>query len=149
MRGKNKSLLEDIVILFICGVLVYFTYSYFFPTSEDTIDEEITEVVQQNNPIVAENKAEITSLYQSILGREPEASGLSYWLKAVDTGQMTIQQVKNYIYDSVEYKTKNFNEQAYLKANPDVAQAIANGSYKGTGYDHYIEWGLSEGRKTS
>ena len=59
MRGKNKSLLEDIVILFICGVLVYFTYSYFFPTSEDTI-EEITEVVQQNNPIVAENKAETT-----------------------------------------------------------------------------------------
>ncbi len=61
MRGKNKSLLEDIVILFIGGVLVYFTYSYFFPASEET-NEEITEVVQQNNPLVVENKPENTPI---------------------------------------------------------------------------------------
>lgn len=57
MRGKNKSLLEDIIILFIVGILVYFTYSYFFPSSEETV-EETTEIVQQNNPSVVENKTE-------------------------------------------------------------------------------------------
>ncbi len=61
MRGKNKSLLEDIVILFIAGVLVYFTYSYFFPASEET-NEEITEVIQQNNTLVTENKPENTPI---------------------------------------------------------------------------------------
>ena len=55
MRGKNKSLLEDIVILFIVGVLVYFTYNYFFPSNEETI-EETTEIVQQSNPTIIENK---------------------------------------------------------------------------------------------
>lgn len=59
MRGKNKSLLEDIVILSIVGVLVYFTYNYFFPSKEETV-EETTEIVQQNNPLIVENKTENT-----------------------------------------------------------------------------------------
>ncbi len=62
MRGKNKSLLEDIIILTILGVLVYFTYTYFFPASEETV-EKTTEIVQENkidnNSIEPEKKEEI------------------------------------------------------------------------------------------
>lgn len=43
MRGKNKSLLEDILILFTGGVLIYFTYSFFFSSNEK---EEIIETPQ-------------------------------------------------------------------------------------------------------
>jgi hypothetical protein len=66
LRGKNKSLLEDIIILFIVGVLVFFAYNYFFPSSEETI-QETTEIIQPNNnssitenkPIEVEKKEEI------------------------------------------------------------------------------------------
>jgi hypothetical protein len=38
-----------------------------------------------------------------------------------------------------------FDEQAYLAANPDVAAAVAKGTYK-TGYDHYKDTGVWENR---
>lgn len=50
MRGKNKSLLEDILILFTGGILIYFTYSFFFSSNEK---EEIIE-----NPQTIEKKEE-------------------------------------------------------------------------------------------
>ena len=68
MRGKNKSLLEDISILFIGGILIYFTYSFFFSSNEK---EEIIEPQQSiekkeettpAQPIINEiKKEEITS----------------------------------------------------------------------------------------
>ena len=68
MRGKNKSLLEDISILFIGGILIYFTYSFFFSSNEK---EEIIEPQQSiekkeetitPQPIINEiKKEEITS----------------------------------------------------------------------------------------
>lgn len=62
MRGKNKSLLEDIIILFIVGVLVFFAYNYFFPSSEETV-EETTEIIQpNNNSSITENKPENTPI---------------------------------------------------------------------------------------
>jgi hypothetical protein len=62
LRGKNKSLLEDIIILFIVGVLVFFAYNYFFPSSEETV-EETTEIIQpNNNSSITENKSENTPI---------------------------------------------------------------------------------------
>ncbi len=44
-------------------------------------------------------------------------------------------------------KTKAFNEAAYLAANPDVANAIKNGTTSvKSGYAHYIKWGKDAGR---
>ena len=40
-----------------------------------------------------------------------------------------------------------FSEQAYLDANPDVAAAVAQGSLT-SGWDHYLRFGLREGRQT-
>lgn len=94
----------------------------------------------------AANKAEIESLYASILGRNADAAGLAHWLKIVDTGQMSLAEVKNAFYNSTEYATKSFDSAAYLQKNPDVAAAIANGTWKGTAYDHFKQYGLSEGR---
>ena len=41
----------------------------------------------------------------------------------------------------------SFDEAAYLAANPDVAAAVKNGTIK-SGYQHYIDWGESEGRES-
>ena len=40
----------------------------------------------------------------------------------------------------------SFDEEFYLAENPDVAAAIADGSFDGTAEDHYIEFGDREGR---
>ena len=41
-----------------------------------------------------------------------------------------------------------FDEQAYLAANPDVANAIADGSFQGSARDHFEQFGKAEGRDT-
>ena len=41
-----------------------------------------------------------------------------------------------------------FDEASYLAANPDVAAAVAAGSF-GSGFDHFIRYGVGEGRTTS
>lgn len=50
---------------------------------------------------------------------------------------------------ALDYLNRPFNEQQYLTANPDVAQAIANRQYTGTGREHYLQYGQSEGRAPS
>ena len=42
--------------------------------------------------------------------------------------------------------TSDFDEEAYLRANPDVATAIANGRVE-TAFDHFIGFGYFEGRR--
>ena len=51
----------------------------------------------------AENRNAVVGLYQNILGREPEDSGLAYWLRELDTGHMTLAAVRQAIYDSEEF----------------------------------------------
>jgi hypothetical protein len=40
----------------------------------------------------------------------------------------------------------NFHEQAYLLANPDVAEAVKRGNLR-SGKDHFTLWGRKEGRR--
>ena len=43
MKAKNKSFIEDVVILFILGIIIYFIYSFFFSTEEKVEKVEIVE----------------------------------------------------------------------------------------------------------
>lgn len=52
MRGKNKSLLEDVIILFVGVILIYFIYSFFFSSNDEESKETIT---------ITENKIENNS----------------------------------------------------------------------------------------
>jgi hypothetical protein len=45
-----------------------------------------------------------------------------------------------------QLKYGDFDEQAYLKANPGVAQEIAEGKLS-SGLQHYLKYGINEGRK--
>ncbi len=47
--------------------------------------------------------------------------------------------------ESVATSTGAWDEQAYLAANPDIAEAIATGRIK-SGYQHYLTYGRKEGR---
>ena len=50
---------------------------------------------------------------------------------------------------AVDYLNRPFNDQQYLALNPDVAQVIANRQFTGTGREHYLTSGQSEGRAPS
>ena len=53
MRGKNKSFIEDTIILFVIGIIIYAVYSFFFASDEE---EEI-----QNEPAVVERNVSTDS----------------------------------------------------------------------------------------
>lgn len=48
MRGKNKSFVEDIIILFVLGLIIYAIYSFFFSSNENIIDEENKTTIEKN-----------------------------------------------------------------------------------------------------
>lgn len=50
---------------------------------------------------------------------------------------------------ALDYLNRPFNDQQYLTLNPDVAQAIANRQFTGTGREHYLTSGQSENRAPS
>ncbi len=54
MRGKNKSFLEDTIILFIVGIIIYAIYSFFFSSNE--------EVQIQSEPVVSERNISTNTL---------------------------------------------------------------------------------------
>ena len=65
MKAKNKSFIEDVVILFILGIIIYFIYSFFFSTEEKveivenktTIEKKIN-IPTPKEPIINEIKKE-------------------------------------------------------------------------------------------
>jgi len=51
LRGKNKSLLEDLFVFLVIGVIIYFVYSFFFSSNEE-------QKIDETNTTVIENKIE-------------------------------------------------------------------------------------------
>lgn len=72
MRGKNKSFLEDIFILFIIGILIYAIYSFFFSSDEENqIIENTTTIEKQiEEPTVKEKASEEIKSDEAILEEE-------------------------------------------------------------------------------
>jgi hypothetical protein len=48
LRGKNKSFVEDTIILFIIGIIIYAIYSYFFASKEEISIQNDTNVIERN-----------------------------------------------------------------------------------------------------
>jgi hypothetical protein len=87
-----------------------------------------------------------------------EPGGAAPYLAALqaDADKMDYHQGGAAAYADTPYDASNWNEQAYLDANPDVAAAVqankASGGRAGVGFtsglDHYQKLGQSEGRPT-
>lgn len=93
MRGKNKSLLEDILILFTGGVLIYFTYSFFFSSNEK---EEIIE-----NPQTIEKKEE-TITPQPIINE-------------IKKEEITLPKVESKVESKIENKVEEIQKEKPLQ----------------------------------
>ena len=138
MKAKNKSFIEDVVILFILGIIIYFIYSFFFSTEEKvekieivenktTIEKEIN-IPTPKEPIINEIKKEEEIISTPIVPTpveapkvettkventvEPKANTLIE--EKVSTPELTDQKVK------VELFYKTIKEEIYKNIDKNV-----------------------------
>ncbi|HVX12328.1 MAG TPA: DUF4214 domain-containing protein [Pirellulales bacterium] len=81
----------------------------------------------QARPDLSPNQAWVTALYQRLLDRQPDQTGLAYWSGQLDSGAMTRTQVVDGFNSSVEYYenvTTSIFEQ-YLGRSPTAGE-LAN-----------------------
>ena len=148
MKAKNKSFIEDVVILFILGIIIYFIYSFFFSTEEKvekieivenktTIEKEIN-IPTPKEPIINEIKKEEEIIPTPIVPTpvetpkvetpkventvEPKANTLIE--EKVSTPELTDQKVK------VELFYKTIKEEIYKNIDKNVDKSkIKVGEY--------------------
>lgn len=138
MKAKNKSFIEDVVILFILGIIIYFIYSFFFSTEEKvekieivenktTIEKEIN-IPTPKEPIINEIKKEEEIISTPIVPTpveapkvettkventvEPKANTLIE--EKISTSEITDQKVK------VELFYKTIKEEIYKNIDKNV-----------------------------
>ena len=138
MKAKNKSFIEDVVILFILGIIIYFIYSFFFSTEEKvekieivenktTIEKEIN-IPTPKEPIINEIKKEEEIIPTPIVPTpvetpkvetpkventvEPKANTLIE--EKISTSEITDQKVK------VELFYKTIKEEIYKNIDKNV-----------------------------
>lgn len=138
MKAKNKSFIEDAVILFILGIIIYFIYSFFFSTEEKVEKIEIVEnkttiekkinIPTPKEPIINEIKKEEEIISTPIVPTpveapkvettkventvEPKANTLIE--EKVSTPELTDQKVK------VELFYKTIKEEIYKNIDKNV-----------------------------
>ena len=148
MKAKNKSFIEDVVILFILGIIIYFIYSLFFSTEEKVEKVEIVEnkttiekkinIPTPKEPIINEIKKEEEIISTPIVPTpveapkvettkventvEPKANTLIE--EKVSTPELTDQKVK------VELFYKTIKEEIYKNIDKNVDKSkIKVGEY--------------------
>jgi hypothetical protein len=138
LKAKNKSFIEDVVILFILGIIIYFIYSFFFSTEEKVEKIEIVEnkttiekkinIPTPKEPIINEIKKEEEIISTPIVPTpveapkvettkventvEPKANTLIE--EKVSTPELTDQKVK------VELFYKTIKEEIYKNIDKNV-----------------------------
>ena len=72
------------------------------------------------------NRAYVTKLYQEVLGRAPDSSGLDYWSNAL-AGGVTSTQLVNQLWMSSEHRARQIGEYftTYLHRAPGAAEVSA------------------------
>ena len=66
--------------------------------------------------VYKQTESEITKMYETLLGREPDAKGLASWVEAAESGSKTgIQIAQGFVFSS-EFKKKNLCNEHYVEA---------------------------------
>lgn len=134
MRGKNKSLLEDTVIIFVVAILIYGLYTFFFSSNEieqienKTALEEKIETVkeiikEENNSQKIENKVEninITPENKNIT----ETQNVTKTEQKIETTEQTIKEENN----SPKIENKNSSEISTVTKEESIKPKIIESS---------------------
>ncbi|MDX9902028.1 MAG: hypothetical protein RBT22_11130 [Aliarcobacter sp.] len=143
MKAKNKSFIEDVVILFILGIIIYFIYSLFFSTEEKVEKVEIVEnkttiekkinIPTPKEPIINEIKKEEEIIPTPIVPTPVETPKVENTIDSKDntlieekisTSEITDPKVK------VELFYKTIKEEIYKNIDKNVDKSkIKVGEY--------------------
>lgn len=131
MKAKNKSFIEDVVILFILGIIIYFIYSFFFSTEEKveivenktTIEKEINiptpkeaiiNEIKKEEEIVPTTPVETPKVEIPKVENIVETKANTLIEEKVSTPELTDQKAK------VELFYKTIKEKIYTNINKNV-----------------------------
>lgn len=138
MRGKNKSLLEDTVIIFVVAILIYGLYTFFFSSNEieqienKTALEEKIETVkeiikEENNSQKIENKVEninITPENKNITETQNVTKTEQTTEQKIETTEQTIKEENN----SPKIENKNSSEISTVTKEESIKPKIIESS---------------------
>ena len=87
----------------------------------------------------------VSNLYQSVLGRAPEAGAQDWWANQAKTQNWTARDLAQNFKGgaAAEILNSTQGQAAYLAARPDVAQ-----NWQGTPLEHYMQYGINEPHAT-
>ncbi|MCL2080302.1 MAG: DUF4214 domain-containing protein [Oscillospiraceae bacterium] len=74
-----------------------------------------TQPQKPSGPAPFSTAAYVTNLYKNILGRDPDAGGYTYWLKALENGTKTATQVVYGFMFSAEMNAKNLSNEDFVE----------------------------------
>ena len=77
----------------------------------------------------------VVRLYNSCLGRQPDAPGLQHWTEMLTTKQMTPEEVAKKFVHSAEFQAKNLNDTEYVKV---LYRVFMGREADASGLEHWI-----------
>ncbi len=80
-------------------------------------------------------KSFITTLYENILGREPDSEGIEYWEEALYSNSQTATEVTRYFFTSNELKRQNLSDEEFIRR---VYLTLLNREPDKEGYEYWL-----------
>ena len=89
-------------------------------SGEETVPEATDELVQPEAEVeqlsVDLMRAFVVRLYELVLERAPEQSGLDFWVQSLQSHTRNAAQLVEHFFQSAEYKAKNRTDDEYIRA---------------------------------
>ena len=107
MTTRNKSFLEDTLILFVIGILIYAIYSFIFPSNDNEQIEEVKTTIEEKieNPLLNETIDSKIKNDENIFEEEKEENILNEEVQTtLKDEEIKIDSTKTKIEEKVEEK---------------------------------------------
>lgn len=85
--------------------------------------------------VCTNTEAFVTHLYAKALNRTPDAEGLNYWMKEINSGRKTLLQVAEGFFYAPEFTNKNLSDIEYVKI---LYRTFAGREYDQRGLDYWV-----------
>ncbi|TWA58585.1 hypothetical protein FBZ82_1352 [Azospirillum brasilense] len=115
-------------------------------------NEELAQALGRHLVTLAQAEDNVGRLFQRIDALERDAAETSHRLAELGAGvENRDRQIARLVLDAVArgvaLRPDGFDEEAYLAHNPDIRAAL-QGAPAGRALEHWLRWGVQEGRRT-
>ena len=155
MTTRNKSFLEDTLILFVIGILIYAIYSFIFPSNDNEQIEEVKTTIEEKieNPLLNETIDSKIKNDENIFEEEKEENILNEEVQTtLKDEEIKIDSTKTKIKEKVEEKIEEKTSVKKDDLESTIRQTLADEKIKEdssttTYYKRLRDWRESKGLK--